>query len=83
MNPLDEAWQWYLSSKEQHSLLGRIARKYWEGLPWDGPLGRDDRLKDVDDAQLVKRFLEGIFRAIEILLGLLQTDERGPVRLLE
>jgi hypothetical protein len=45
MMTLDEAWNWYEKTKRQLSLFGRIGRKHWENLPWDGEIGRDDQLK--------------------------------------
>jgi len=50
MNSLDEAWRWYETTRTQLKLLGRLGRKYWEDLPWEGPLGRDHALSDRDGA---------------------------------
>lgn len=53
MMTLDEAWNWYVRTRKQLALLGRIGRKYWEGLPWQGELGRDAKLKHVRADDLV------------------------------
>src|SRR5207249_4498328 len=45
MMTLDEAWDWYVKTKKQLKLFGRIGRKHWENLPRDGELGKDDELK--------------------------------------
>ena len=45
MMTLAEAWNWYEKTKKQLTLFGRIGRKHWENLPWDGELGKDDKLK--------------------------------------
>jgi hypothetical protein len=45
MMTLEAAWSWYLETKRHLKLFGRIGAKHWNDLPWDGTLGRDDRLK--------------------------------------
>jgi hypothetical protein len=42
MKTLAAAWQWYESTQQQLSLIQRLAEKYWNELPWDGRLDRDD-----------------------------------------
>jgi hypothetical protein len=44
---LDEAWNWFQASQEISHVMGRLGGKYWVDLPWDGPPGRDDTLRDL------------------------------------
>jgi hypothetical protein len=54
MMSLGDAWDWYVKTKKQLMLFGRIGRKHWDNLPWDGPLGRDDKLKSLESAAIIK-----------------------------
>jgi len=54
MMDLDEAWQWYVTTRNQLQWFGRLGRKYWDHLPWEGPLGRDDKLKGLESVVIVK-----------------------------
>ncbi len=53
MRNVDDAWKWYVTTRTQLRLFGRLGRKHWDGLPWDGSLGRDDKLKDIDSEAVV------------------------------
>ena len=33
MMNLDEAWNWYVTTRKQLSLFGRFGRKHWNHLP--------------------------------------------------
>jgi hypothetical protein len=44
---LEVAWSWYIAIKRHLNLIGRLGEKHWNDLPWDGALGRDDRLRTV------------------------------------
>ncbi len=52
MKTLDDGWQWYQQAKFQVRLLRRLASKYWNDLPWDAKLEKDDRFKDIDQREL-------------------------------
>jgi hypothetical protein len=52
---LEDAWKWYVTTKRQLELFGRIGRKHWNDLPWDGALGRDDQLKTLDAGDITDR----------------------------
>ena len=54
MNDMEDAWTWYQDVKRLLGLLRRLASHYWDDLPWDGRLGRDDRFRSLDDADLVR-----------------------------
>jgi hypothetical protein len=48
MTSLDEAWKWYEDTRGCLILLRRLGDKYWDELPWGGPLGRDDRFQSME-----------------------------------
>ncbi len=50
---LDDAWNWYVSTRSQLQLFGRLGRKHWNSLPWDGSLGKDDKLKELESGAIV------------------------------
>jgi hypothetical protein len=52
MMTLDEAWKWYQKTQRNLSFFGRIGRKHWEHLPWDGALGRDDKLRTLEASEI-------------------------------
>ena len=54
MTTLDEAWRWYEASRSQMRLMLRLAKRHWHAMPWDGPLGKDDQLKSLEAAEIVK-----------------------------
>ena len=37
----------------QLKLFGRLGRKHWDELPWDGTLGKDDKLKGLEAEAIV------------------------------
>lgn len=41
MKTLAGAWRWYEAVQGQLYLIGRLASKHWNALPWQGALGRD------------------------------------------
>ena len=51
---LEDAWKWYEGVRSLTELIGRLGRKYWESLPWDGPMGRDNRLQHVAATQVTE-----------------------------
>ena len=52
MNTLEDAWNWYQEARRHVGLVRRLAAAYWHELPWAGPLGQDDRFKELDRARL-------------------------------
>lgn len=49
---LDDAWRWYEAARGLARTMGRLGEKHWDKLPWDGDLGRDDRLKELTAAEV-------------------------------
>ncbi len=60
MNTLEDAWNWYKESKEQHRLIQRLARNYWDDLPWEGKLDRDDHFKQADKDKILHSVTRGM-----------------------
>jgi len=50
---LNDAWRWYVTTRGQLRLFGRLGRRYWNNLPWDGSLGKDDKLKELESGTIV------------------------------
>ena len=50
---LRDAWHWYVTTRNQLQLFGRLGRKHWDELPWDGSLGRDNTLKGLESGAIV------------------------------
>ena len=44
---LDDAWRWYERARALALTAQRLAAKHWDELPWEGSLGRDERLNDI------------------------------------
>jgi hypothetical protein len=53
MIDLDDAWNWYATTRKQLKLFGRLGQKHWDGLPWDGTLGKDDKLTSLEADAIV------------------------------
>jgi hypothetical protein len=53
MMTFDEARNGYVKTKEQLTLLGRVGRKHWSKLPWEGELGKDEKLRHIDADDIV------------------------------
>lgn len=54
MMTLDDAWSWYVETRRHLRLFSRIGERHWNDLPWDGPLGRDDRLKPLEAQDIIE-----------------------------
>ncbi|MFO0958312.1 MAG: hypothetical protein U0800_12935 [Isosphaeraceae bacterium] len=52
MNDLEAAWNWYLATRNNLEMLVRIALKYWNRLPPESPIFRDDMFKNVEAEEL-------------------------------
>jgi hypothetical protein len=42
---LTDAWAWYTSVRELTRSMQTLGAKHWDALPWEGSLGRDNRLR--------------------------------------
>lgn len=55
MTSLGDAWRWYQSVREQSLTMRQLGRRHWEKLPWDGDLGRDNRLRQLKATEIDRR----------------------------
>src|SRR4051794_11493344 len=53
MNGLDDARRWYEDNRRLLLLMRRLADRYWDKLPWDGHLEKDERFKQLEPQELV------------------------------
>jgi len=50
---LADAWQWYVSAKELTLAMQALGKRHWASLPWDGELGKDNRLRHIEAAEIL------------------------------
>ena len=50
---LEDAWNWYTSVREMTLAMYTMGKKHWTTLPWDGELGRDERLRHLEAPQIL------------------------------
>ena len=80
MNTLEDAWKWYQEAKLQVGLVRRLAAAYWQELPWQGGLGRDDRFQGLErkkleeDAQSTLAQMEDL--AVLVLFSVFESQVR-------
>lgn len=46
LHTLEDAWRWYQDTRTLLKFQQRLGR-YWDELPWDGPLGKDSTFNDL------------------------------------
>ena len=54
MMDLDEAWQWYSSTRSSLLSFARLGRKHWDHFPEESPLWRDDSFRSLDSERIVQ-----------------------------
>jgi hypothetical protein len=52
---LPDAWRWYLSTKALTSVMQRLGKKHWDALPWEGDLGKDEHLHELESVVIVEQ----------------------------
>jgi len=52
---LADAWSWYESVKTLTLAMRQLGSKHWDSLPWEGSLGRDNRLCDLEAPEIIER----------------------------
>jgi hypothetical protein len=83
MKTLADAWRWYQAVRGQLRLIGRLARKHWNELPWQGALGQDQAFLDarpeavVADAQFGADHLDDL--AVLVLFSVFEAQRRRYV----
>lgn len=50
MKALDDAWRWYENTRDNLQRLHRLAGRYWQVMPWEGNLERDDEFRLLEGA---------------------------------
>jgi hypothetical protein len=50
---LEDAWKWYASAKELTLAMLAMGKKHWDALPWNGALGQDERLRQIEATAIV------------------------------
>jgi hypothetical protein len=92
IDSLDDAWHWYEAARALARTTERLER-FWDRLPWDGDLGRDNYLRDLtaeeiagssravlDDLNdLCVLLLFSVFEAIVRKQVLAEVDEESAV----
>jgi hypothetical protein len=54
MKTLADAWEWYLSTRDNLRRMQRIGQRYWESIPWEtAVIGRDDEFR-ILEASLIE-----------------------------
>lgn len=53
ISSLGDAWSWYENVKELTLAMSAMGRKHWDTLPWEGPLGQDERLRHVQAPEIL------------------------------
>jgi len=60
MKTLEDAWRWYHATRDNLLRMHRLAHRHWQGLPWEGPLGRDDDFRMLEDSTVVTETKYGL-----------------------
>lgn len=50
---LDDAWKWYSSVHQTTLAMLAMGKKHWDALPWEGALGRDERLRQIQASEIL------------------------------
>lgn len=82
MTSLEDAWKWYQSARRTFDAMSRLA-EYWNELPWDGDIGRDNRLRTLEatsvssDAATAKNPLGDL--AVVVLFSVFESEIRDRI----
>jgi hypothetical protein len=52
MNTLKDAWIWHEKNLKLLRLIGRMGRLYWNDLPWDGDIGKDENFRMLEGVDI-------------------------------
>lgn len=67
---LADAWRWYESARDLTLAMRQLGRRHWSSLPWEGELGRDNRLRRLDGPEIIDRS-DAVLRDLDDLCVLL------------
>jgi len=54
MKSLDDARSWYQTTRKLVRMIHRIGDKYWDQMPWDGDMGRDESFKTLEGVDITR-----------------------------
>ena len=84
MTTLQEAWTWYETTIRAFKVTQRLGDLYWDGLPWDGPLGKEDQFKAVEGDWLAEAADQGMKEfhdlAIVLFFSIVESIVRERIR---
>ncbi len=85
MRTLEDAWAWYQDTKSMLRSMHRLGSKHWESLPWEGPLGKDDRVNELDGPDVAGRCSNSLEHlddlAVLVLFSIFETAVRDKILL--
>jgi hypothetical protein len=85
MNTLDDAWRWYSVTRDNLQRMNSLARRYWQQLPWEGELGRNDEFRLLESADVLSEtrfsldFLDDL--AVVVLFSVFEAVIRSDAKL--
>jgi hypothetical protein len=84
MTTLKEAWSWYETTIRALQVTHRLGDLYWDGLPWDGRLGKEARFKEVKGPWLAEAAEQGMNQlddlAIVLFFSIFESIVRERIR---
>jgi hypothetical protein len=80
MTELDGAWAWYEAARATLRVAERLGEKYWDDLPWDGMMGRDNRLRDIESDKLLRNTQRAQEHIDDLAIVLMFSAFEGLVR---
>lgn len=80
LEELDDGFAWYRAARDSLTRMRRLGDRHWDGLPWDGPLGRDDKFKEVESGKVTAEAVKALARLDELAVTVLFSIFEGAVR---
>jgi len=84
MTTLAEAWIWYQETRRVLRVMRRMGDLHWDGLPWDGELGKDEELKPLKGPQVARQADGGLRQlddlAIVLFFSIFESIVRERIR---
>jgi hypothetical protein len=84
MTTLKEVWSWYEETTQALEVAERLGNRHWDNLPWEGDLGKDEDLKEVDGPELAEAAGRGLEQlddlAIVLFFSIFESIVRERIR---
>ena len=84
MTTLEDAWTWYEETIRALGVTNRLGNLYWNGLPWEGKMGKDEHFKEVDGEKLAEAADRGLEQlkdlAIVLFFSIFESIVRERIR---